>query len=59
RLLSDEALRRRMGMAGYERFQAEFTSRVWALRTRALYDELLASSRTRQRFRARGRSGSR
>jgi glycosyltransferase involved in cell wall biosynthesis len=43
RLAADAERRRQMGRAGQQRFQREFTSEVWARRTRALYDELLAA----------------
>lgn len=42
RVLADSALRARLGAAGRERFDAEFTVDRWAGRTRALYDEVLA-----------------
>lgn len=38
RLLRDPALRARLGRAGRERFDREFTAASWAQRTRAVYD---------------------
>jgi len=43
RLSSDPQLRARMGAAGRQRFEEEFTAARWAERLRALYDEVLAS----------------
>jgi glycosyltransferase involved in cell wall biosynthesis len=41
RLLGDADLRRTMGEAGRRRFSAHFTAERWALRCRAVYDEVL------------------
>ncbi len=40
-LLADGDRRRRLGEAGRERFELEFTARSWAERTRAVYDAAL------------------
>jgi glycosyltransferase involved in cell wall biosynthesis len=40
-LLADRDSRRRLGEAGRERFEREFTARSWAERTRAVYDAAL------------------
>jgi glycosyltransferase involved in cell wall biosynthesis len=40
-LVADAQLRARMGAAGRERYEREFTVETWARRTRALYDRVL------------------
>jgi glycosyltransferase involved in cell wall biosynthesis len=40
-VLGDDTLRRRMGRAGRERFEREFTAAGWARRLRAVYDTVL------------------
>lgn len=47
RLLADGDERRRLGSAGRERFQRQFTAAAWARRLRELYDEVLAERSTR------------
>jgi glycosyltransferase involved in cell wall biosynthesis len=42
RLLGDAALRGAMGATGRRTYEARFTAEPWILRTRALYDEILA-----------------
>ena len=42
-LVADADLRARMGTAGRERYEREFTVETWARRTRALYDRVLES----------------
>ncbi len=42
-LLGDAALRGRLAAAGRARYEREFTAEDWALRTRALYDEVLGA----------------
>lgn len=42
-LLDDAALRTRLAAAGRARYEREFTAADWALRTRALYDEVLGA----------------
>ncbi|MEN3285461.1 MAG: hypothetical protein V7607_6601 [Solirubrobacteraceae bacterium] len=44
-LLADRALRRRMGIAGRERFEAEFSIDRWARRMRELYLSVLEETR--------------
>jgi glycosyltransferase involved in cell wall biosynthesis len=43
RLLADPARRRRLGAAGRERYEEQFTARPWIRRIRALYEEVLGS----------------
>jgi glycosyltransferase involved in cell wall biosynthesis len=43
-LLDDAALRRRMGRAGRDRFEREFTAAGWARRLRAVYDTVLGAA---------------
>lgn len=45
RLLADPALRATMGRAARERFETEFSAERWALRLRAVYDEVRADRR--------------
>jgi glycosyltransferase involved in cell wall biosynthesis len=45
RLIEDAPLRRRMGRAGYERAQAEFSAQAWAGKHVALYERALRRGR--------------
>jgi glycosyltransferase involved in cell wall biosynthesis len=42
RLLDDPALRARLGETAQARFGARFTAERWAMRCRAIYDDVLA-----------------
>ena len=53
-LVADRALRERMGTAARERFEREFSAASWAVRLRALYDEVLSAREARGPRRRRG-----
>lgn len=47
-LLERSELRGRLGAAGRERYEREFTAEAWALRVRAVYDRVLMARETRR-----------